>query len=174
MLYGNGAVFLQLINDVGHMVGVVDGDRYAHLAGADHVDTGLVRLEYLEYLTQETMGKQHAATLDLNADDLVLGGNGLYGAGLEIVVDDSAGRGGIQCVEQAHRHTGELGRLDAGGVQNLGTEVGQLGCLLEMKLADRLGVFHNAWVVVVHAVYVGPDVNLLGLDGSTDEACCIV
>ena len=133
-----------------------------------------MNLEEFEHLAQESVGEQHAAALNLDAGDVVLGGHGLDFPVFEVVVDDGAWCRGIHRVEQAYGHSGELGRLDTCGMEYLGTEVGQLGCLLEVQLAHGLGVVHDAGVVVVHAVDVGPYLDFLGLQGGAQEAGGVV
>ena len=54
-------------------------------------------------------------------------------------------------------------------MQNLRSEVCQLGCLLEVELTDGLRVLHDARVVIMHAVNVGPYLDFLCGEGSTYE-----
>lgn len=49
-------VFLEVVLDVCQVGCVVNGATYPYLAGADHVNAGLVGLEYLEHLAEEPMG----------------------------------------------------------------------------------------------------------------------
>ena len=87
----DGAVFLQFVENGCQATGVVDAERYADFGGGDHVDAGVVGLEYLEYLAHEAGGEEHAAGHDLDDGDVVLGGDGLDFAALHLVVDDGAG-----------------------------------------------------------------------------------
>ena len=59
-------------------------------------------------------------------------------------------------------------------MQNLCSEVSQLGSLLEVQLVNGLGAINHAWVVVVHTVDIGPNLNLIGSDSSSDERSGIV
>ena len=54
-------------------------------------------------------------------------------------------------------------------MQDLGTEVGQLGSLFKVQLVHGLRLVHHSGIVVVHAVDVGPYLYFLGIDGGTDE-----
>ena len=151
------------------MTRIVDTHRHAHLGGADHVDGSLPALEDLEDLAQETVREEHAGRLDADGGDVVLGRDGLDGAGLGDVVDQRARRVGVHGVQQEHRNARELGRLDAGRVQDLGAEIAQLGGLLEVEVPHGGGVVHDARIVVVHAVDVGPDLDLLRTHGRADQ-----
>ena len=54
-------------------------------------------------------------------------------------------------------------------MEDLGTEVGQLGRLIVVECPHRSGVLHDTRVVIVHPVDVGPYLNLLGIeDGAND------
>ena len=59
-------------------------------------------------------------------------------------------------------------------MQNLCTEVCKLGALLEVEVTYRRCTFHHAGVVVVHAVDIGPDLDLLGIHCRADQCCGIV
>ena len=59
-------------------------------------------------------------------------------------------------------------------MENLGTEVSQLGSLLEVQLANCLSVLYDTRVVVVHTVDVGPDLNLVCWQGCTDKRSGVV
>ena len=59
-------------------------------------------------------------------------------------------------------------------MQNLGTEVGQLGSLFELQVTNRFRILHESGAIVVHAVYVGPDLYLLGIDSSTYQRSRII
>ena len=59
-------------------------------------------------------------------------------------------------------------------MQDLGTKVGQLGCLLEVQLMHGFGMVYDTRVVVVHTIDIGPYLNLLSTDGSTHERGCVV
>ena len=59
-------------------------------------------------------------------------------------------------------------------MQYLSTEVGKLCRFLEVELAHGFRVLHEARVVVVHAVDVGPNLYLLGIDSSSEQAGTIV
>ena len=120
------------------------------------------------------MCQQHAAALNLDADDVFLGSYGLDLSVLELVVDGGSGRFGIHGVEQANGYTGELGGLDAGGMQDLCAEIGEFGRFFKVELTNGLGVLYHARVVVVHAVDVCPYLDFLCLDGCTDKTGCVV
>ena len=59
-------------------------------------------------------------------------------------------------------------------MEYLGSKVCQLGCLLKVKVAYGLGLVNYTGIVVVHAVNIGPDLNLIGLDGGTQDGCGVV
>ena len=59
-------------------------------------------------------------------------------------------------------------------MQDFRAEIGQLGCFLKVELAHRRGVFHDARVVVVHAVDIRPYLDFLGSYRRADEAGGIV
>ena len=173
-LYAHRSVLLQFVDDVLKVVAVVYGNADTDLTGANHVDAGLVGLEDFEHFTQEAVCQEHSAAVYLDADVPVASCHCLDGATLELVVDDSPGSRGVHRVEQTHRDASELGRLDAGGMQYLCAEVGKFCCLFEVELAHRLGMLHKARVVIVHTINVGPYLNLLCLNGSANQASCIV
>ena len=56
----------------------------------------------------------------------------------------------------------------------LGAEVGQLGGFVEVELTHGHGAFHDAGIVVVHAVDVGPDLYLVGLEGGAQQTGGVV
>ena len=93
---------------------------------------------------------------------------------MHLVVDDGAGCLGVHGVQQAHGDAREFGGLDAGGVQDLGTEVGELGSLLEVELTHGLRTLDNTRVIVVHTIDVRPDLDFLCTEGSADEAGGVV
>ena len=57
-------------------------------------------------------------------------------------------------------------------MQDLGTEIGQLCCLLKVELVYGICLVNDARVVVVHAVDVGPDLNFLSTESHADERSC--
>ena len=59
-------------------------------------------------------------------------------------------------------------------MEDLGAEVGQLGCLVEIEAMDGRGPVNNARVIVVHAIDVGPDLHFRGADGGPDERSGVV
>ena len=151
------------------MRGVVDAERHAHFAGGDHVDGRLVLVEHVEHLAHEAAGQKHARTHNFDGRDVVLRGHGLNAAFLQVVVDEGAGSRRLHRVLEAHRHSGIACGLHTGGVQNLGTEIGQFGRLLKVQLAHGGCAFHKSWVVVVHAVDVRPNLDFVGPYGRANE-----
>ena len=119
----------------------------------------------------EPLRREHARGFDFYSNDVVLGGHSLDGTRVHGIVNQRAACRRIHRVEHAHRNVVELGGHHAGRMQNLCAEIGKLGGLVEMQLVHRLGVLHKTGVVVVHTVYVGPYLYLLGIDGRTDERC---
>ena len=77
---------------------------------------------------------------------------------------------GIARVEDQHRnillHRGQ----DGGGVQHLGAEVGELGCLFEADGADAERVGADARIGGHDAVHVGPDLDGLRRAGRRRRA----
>ena len=108
------------------MLGIVDSQRDSYLRGSNHIDGGLVALEYLEHLPQESVGQQHTARFDLNGRDVLFGSDRLdftistFG----VVVYQRPGGIGLHRVEQPHRYVVQFGRQHTCGVQNLGSEIG--------------------------------------------------
>ena len=62
-----------------------------------------------------------------------------------------------------------LGGLDAGGVEDLGPEVSELGGLLEVQATYWARSVDVAWVIVVHAVDIRPDLDLVGAQHRAHE-----
>ena len=153
---------------------VVDRHGDAYFGGADHIDRSLVRLKYLEHLTQETCGQEHSAGLDLDGNDVVLGGHGFDLAVFGGIGDGGSLSFGVHRVQQPDRNSCVLGRLNACRMQNLGTEVGQLGGFLKLQLVNGLSLFDHSRVVVMHTVNVSPYLDFLSADGCTDKRCRIV
>ena len=69
-------------------------------------------------------------------------------------------------VEDADRDVARDGGQNRRRVQHLCPEVSQLGGFIKRELGNGIGVLYDPGIVVVHAVYVGPDLDLLGIDGS--------
>ena len=59
-------------------------------------------------------------------------------------------------------------------MEDLSAEVGQLGGLVEIEAMDGRGTLDDAWVIVVHAIDVGPDLYFGGADGGPDERSGVV
>ena len=59
-------------------------------------------------------------------------------------------------------------------MENLGSEITQLSSLVEMQMPYGRGPFHHPGVVVVHTVYIGPYLNLLDSESSSDKGCRVV
>lgn len=76
---------------------------------------------------------------------------------------------GVHGVEEADRDVVHLGGEDTGGVENLCAEIGELGGFVKREFAYGLGVVDEAGVVIVHTVDVGPDLDLVGKEGSANE-----
>ena len=165
----NGTVFLQVVQDFVEVLGIVDRYGNSYLRRTDHIDGSLVALEDLEHLAEETVSKQHTARLDLDSSNIVLGSYCFDLTFFRIVGDQCARRKRVHGVQQADRNVGIFGRLNTGGVQNLGTEVGQLGSFFKMQLAHRRRFVDNARVVVVHTVDIGPDLDFGSMDSGTDQ-----
>lgn len=68
----------------------------------------------------------------------------------------------------------QLGRQDAGRVQDLGPEVSQFGSFFEMQVADRRCLFNDARIVVVHTVDVCPYLDFFRTDSRTDQRGAVV
>ena len=67
-----------------------------------------------------------------------------------------------------------LGGLDTGGVKDLRSEICQLGGFLEVEATYGSRSIDDTGVVVVHAIDVRPDLDLVDLEGGTDERGGIV
>ena len=120
------------------------------------------------------MSKQHAAGFYLDGRNVVLGSHRLNLTLLRFVGNQRTRSSGVHRIEQTDGDIGILGRLDAGRVQNLGTEVCQLGGLFEMQMTHRRSLVHNTGVVVVHAVDIRPNLDFGSVDGSTNQRSRIV
>ena len=59
-------------------------------------------------------------------------------------------------------------------MEDLGAEVGQLSGLVEIEAMDGRGTLDDTWVIVVHAIDVGPDLYFGGADGGPDERSGVV
>ena len=59
-------------------------------------------------------------------------------------------------------------------MQDFGAEVSQLRSLFELQLVDGLRLVYHTRVVVVHTVDVGPDLDFLSVQCSTDERSGVV
>ena len=114
------------------MVAVVYRHADAHLTRADHIDTGLVCLEYLEDLTEETISEEHSAAVYLDADVAIASCNCLNDTTLEVVIDDSTRSLRVHRVLQSNWNTCELSRLNAGRMQYLRAKVSKLSSLFEV------------------------------------------
>ena len=67
-----------------------------------------------------------------------------------------------------------LGGLDASGVKDLRSEVCQLRGFLEVEATHGRRSIDDTGVVVVHAIDICPDLDLVDLEGGTDERGGIV
>ena len=67
-----------------------------------------------------------------------------------------------------------LGGLDASGVKDLRPEIRQLGGFLEVEATYGRRSIDDTGVVVVHAIDIRPDLDLVDLEGGTDERGGIV
>ena len=67
-----------------------------------------------------------------------------------------------------------LGRLDAGGVKDLRPEIRQLRGFLEVEATYGGCSIDDTGVVVVHAIDIRPDLDLVDLEGGADERGGIV
>ena len=117
----------------------------------------------------KTCSQQHARGFDLDGGDIVFSGDGLDLTVFSLVTNGCSLCIGIHCVQQTHGDASVLGGLDAGRVQDLRSKVSQLCSLLEMQLVHRLGFVNHTRVVVMHTVDIGPDLNLLCVNGFADE-----
>ena len=79
------------------------------------------------------------------------------------------GASGSVGVEDAHRDAEAHRGQDRGRVQDLGAEVGELGRLVEAELRDDPGRRDHPRVGGEHAVDVGPDLDLVGLEPGAEE-----
>ena len=88
--------------------------------------------------------------------------------------DQRAGAIRLPRVENANRNVALDRRQNRARVQHLGAEVGQLGGLGERQLRDQTRRGDHARIGAQHAVHVGPDLNLAGVDAGADERAGIV
>ena len=174
MVYRDGTVLLQIVHNLIQVLRVVDRHGYTYFRCADHVDGCLIAFEDFEHLAQETMSQQHTAGFDFDGRDVVLGSDCLDFAFFRVVRNQRTRSRWFHGVQQTYRDVGIFGRLDAGGVQNLGTEVSQFSSLLKVQLTDRRSLVHHARVIVVHTVDVRPNLDFRRVDGCTDQRSRIV
>ena len=120
------------------------------------------------------MSQEHPGTLDFDDGDMVLGGYGFDGAIVGLVVNERAGGRRLHGIEETYGDVGIFGRLNAGGVQDFGSEVGQFGRLFKVQMPYGLRIFHHARVVVVHPVDIGPDLDFLRADGGSHQGGGVV
>ena len=63
------AHFFEFIDDCCESTCVVNAERYAHFARGDHINRGVVLVEYVENLAHEATSQQHTRAYDLNGRD---------------------------------------------------------------------------------------------------------
>src|SRR5690606_29045158 len=66
------------------------------------------------------------------------------------------------------------GRLDTTGMKDLRSEIREFSRLFKRQRPYRTGVFNHAGVVVVQAVNIGPNLDLICSQGGSDERSGIV
>ena len=90
----------EVTDDIIERRDIIDGERYAHLRGGDHIDRHLIEVEYLEDTAEEAMSQEHTFAIDLDSGDIILGSNSLDYLGWRdrTIVDDSSGSIGLHCI----------------------------------------------------------------------------
>ena len=86
-----------------------------------------------------------------------------------MVGDQGAGRLRPERVEDADGDVPRRGRLNGLRVQDLGAEVRELGGLAERQARHELRIGDHARIGGEHAVHVGPDLNLLGVERRAED-----
>ena len=88
--------------------------------------------------------------------------------------DDGAAFGGLVGVEDGHGNVMLDGGQQGGRMQDLGSEAGQLGGLMEADFGDALGLGTDAGIGGENAADVGPDLDAGGAEGGADEGGGVV
>ncbi len=153
---------------------IVDCQRHTYLGSGDHVNCRLMFLEYLKHLLEESVRKQHPARFDLDCSDVVLCSDSLDISSPQHIVDQRSRSVRLHGVKQPYRNIVKFCGLNTCGMQNLGTEISQLGSLFEMEVSHRARTLYKTRIIIVHSVYICPYLYLLSLYRRTDKRCCII
>src|ERR1035437_3803225 len=161
----------QVAQDELDVAGVVDGQRDADFAGGHHIDGGFVAVENLEDAVQEAVGHQHARGVYVDGGDLALAGDRFYGvfAMHRFGGDARSGHVGTARIQNHHGDVLLNRRDHGGGVQHLGAEVGQFGGFGKGNGFDAMAAGQDGGVGGEHAVHVGPDLDLFGIDARAHD-----
>lgn len=170
----DGAKLLEVVDDVIEVTVGIDGHGDTHFGCCYHIDGCLVALEDLEHLAHKAVGEEHAAALDAEGDDVVLGSNGSDTVGALMPADEGAMGFGIHGVEKADGYVVDLGGQDTCGVEYLSAEISKFGSLVEGEFGHGFGVVNESGVIVVHAIDVCPYLDLVSKERSTNERGGIV
>ena len=114
------------------------------------------------------MGQEHAIAFYIDRTNAVLGCHGFNTFGAVDMGDPGATGFRLHRIFQQHSDVPFLGGQDAGGMQDLGPEIGQLGRLVKAQLLDGMGLTHHTRIVIVHAINVGPYLNLFAANSSAN------
>src|SRR5690606_6258331 len=85
-----------------------------------------------------------------------------------------AGSLGVYCIENTYKHHVALCRVNTFGMQTLCTNVRQLGRLINTQVRERFRTTHHTRVIVVHAIDICPDLNLIGPQSRPDKGSRVV
>ena len=59
-------------------------------------------------------------------------------------------------------------------MQDLGAEICKFGRFVEVKVPYGRCAFYHAWVVIVHAIYIGPYLDFFRADDRAYQRCAVV
>ena len=138
------------------------------------ISTGVSkRSKIFEDAVEKSVGHEHAGGVNVDQRDFALAGDGFdHVAATHGLGDDArAGNIGAARIENQHRDVFLDGWNHGGGVQNLGAEVGQLGGFGEGDGLDAMAAGKNGRIGGEHAVDVGPDLDLFGVDAGAGNGC---
>src|SRR5690606_239892 len=123
----------------------------------------------------ETVCQQHPCRMDMNSCNTVLGGDGTYHTvWRSFFRNQGAVSLRVHCIENTYRNIVALRRENTLWMQNLCTKVSQLGCFIKTQVCDRFRTTHHTRVIVVHAIDICPDLNLIGPQSRPDKGSRVV
>ena len=80
----------------------------------------------------------------------------------------------IHRIEQFHRHIRIFSRQNTSWVQNFRTKICQLSRLIKVQMTHWCSILHETRVIIVHTIYIGPNLNLRRAQRTAYERSSIV